>query len=306
MNARLCPSCSSLVESESALFCYNCGSELIPAGHLEKSDSPKKLTAVVPEPRQGSFPLWVLAVLLLVLFVSMSFYLAKKNLLSAVPPATKATPKNLADEFTSTASALPIAPYDLKDVEFGKLVPAEASLFLQSRLPSLILGKMLSTSQKEEFGQKTGLTLTEAVSFLGDDYGFAQLPKGFLFLFKVKDESFIKTKLSEFPKEVLRGEMVGDTLAVSNSGTIIEAVKAVSQEKQLSLSQTNDFAEGRRRLGPGQLFLYFKDRSLAQQTLRLIFGNGFLGDGLALLKGNAYVVDSVSGSARLVGVYGKE
>ena len=236
-----------------------------------------------------------------------SFYLLKPPVSKQTLSPTQGSLIDRANEFTSTVSALPVVPFELSSVDFASLVPAEATLFVQSRLPSLILQRLLGEEQEEEFNKKTGLTLSEATSFLGDDYAFAKTPGGFLFLFKVKDGEFIRTKIAEFSKDVLKGGLFEDTLVVSDSSEVIKEAEAAFNRKALSLSQVNEFFESRRRLPKsGQIFIYSKDKEMVREGLQMVFGKDIAGENLSQLTGSSFVIDSALGSAKIIGVYERQ
>lgn len=309
MNARLCPSCSSLIESESAFFCYSCGQELEAHASHEKEISPPPINLFREKQsnKKGFSPfILFLSALILVWLVSLSFYLARRDSLKGIPSPLSAEVKKDANELVSTAAALPIAPYDLTGSDLRDLIPAEARLLIQSRLPSLIIKGLLSEKQKDEFVKKTGLTVGEVLSFLDEDYLFARMDDGFLALFKVKDVDFVKKKIDEFSGEELLGEVFGNVLALSDSESVLKKTNAVFGKRALSLSQSSDFAEGLRRLPEfGQVLIYSQERDLIRHGLSLLFGDSILDQSLDSLSGSLFVISVVSGNAKITGVYGR-
>ncbi len=311
MNARLCPNCSALIESESAFFCYNCGQE-ITSPPPAKAVTPPVIGAKEPvRRRMGKSRLAsVLLIVLLVLTVSLTMLLIRKRPIQSQRPALSPTQSERplpSNEFVSTSSALPVAPFDFSTPDFASLVPSEATLYIQSRSPSLLLKRLLSQEQQDEFGKVSGLTFTEALSFLDDDYAYARGSEGFLFLSQVKDTDFVKSKLSEFGKEELLGELIGDILIVSDSDRLLKAVKSVSAKSRLSLSQVNHFFDGRRRLPKeGQALIYSEGKEGGLPEIsKILFGKDIFGDTPVDLRGSVFVVESVFGSAKIVGVYGQ-
>jgi len=253
----------------------------------------------------------VLLIVLLVLTVSLTMLLIRERptqpqrLTLSPTQSERSLPSN---EFVSTSSALPVAPFDFPGSDFASLIPSEATLYIQSRSPSLLLKRLLSESQQDEFREVSGLTFTEALSFLGDDYAYARGSEGFLFLSQVKDADFVKSKLSEFGKEEIRGELIGDILIVSDSDELLKAVKSVSAKSRLSLSQVNHFFDGRRQLPKsGQALIYSqgKEEGLPEVS-KILFGKDIFGDIPVDLRGSIFVVESVLGSAKIVGVYGQQ
>ena len=311
MNARLCPNCSALIESESALFCYNCGQELVvshaevPRSSVDPTNQPTKISSAKKSP--GSRLVFSL-LFLIVLSLSIIgwFVFNDKKIERVTLSPTQSTPLPLANEYVSTVSALPVAPYSLADTDFASLVPKEASLFIQSRTPALLLKRMLTDKNKEEFTKKTGLTLTEALSFLGDDYAVAEISEGFLFLSKVKDVDFVKAKVKEYSNEIITAVVVDDVLAVSDSPDILDKVNFASSRKLLSLTQDSEFFESQRNLSKvGQALIFSRDKDILKEGLQMLFGKEIINADLDQLQGKSFVIDSASGSAKIVGSYGK-
>lgn len=311
MNARLCPNCSALIESESALFCYNCGQELV----ISHTDVPHSNVDSLPaQPARASAkksPGSLLVLFLLFLIVLSGIILGwfvfnDKRIERVTLSPTQSVLPPLANEYVSTVSALPVAPYNLADIDFASLVPAQASLFIQSRTPALLLKRALTDKDKEQFSKKTGLTLTEALSFLGDDYAVAKMSEGFLFLSKVKDVDFVKVKIKEYSNEVIAGVVVDDVLAVSDSPDILDKVGLASSRKLLSLTQDSEFFESQRNLSKvGQALIFSRDKDSLNDGLQTLFGTEIVNTDLDQLKGKSFVIDSASGSTKIVGSYGK-
>ena len=312
MNARLCPNCSALIESESALFCYNCGQELV-VSHAEvprsnvdgPANQPAKVSSAKKSP--GSRLVFFLLFLIVLFFSIIGWFVFNDKKIERVTLSpTQSTPLPLANEYVSTVSALPVAPYSLADTDFASLVPKEASLFIQSRTPALLLKRMLTDKNKEEFTKKTGLTLTEALSFLGDDYAVAEISEGFLFLSKVKDVDFVKAKVKEYSNEIITGVVVDGVLAVSDSPDILDKVNFASSRKLLSLTQDSEFFESQRNLSKvGQALIFSRDKDILKEGLQMLFGKEIINADLDQLQGKSFVIDSASGSVKIVGSYGK-
>lgn len=310
MNARLCPKCQALIESESAFFCYNCGEVLAEPG--SKTTSPEETTEKPLPAEKKRRSGWLVSLTLTTLTVAVLasglvlFRIQKEALKpSALSPTQNSNLEPPANEFVSTVSAIPVAPFELTGNIFSDILPAEAAFFIRSRSPILLLRRVMSEKLGEEFTKKTGLTLNEAVSFIGEDYAYAEMTEGFAFLSKVKDTDFIRAKLTEFSKEEVRGQLLDDILVVSNSNEILKKVSQAAKKTTLPLSQLTDFSEGRRRLPEtGQAFIYTKDSDSLKKALNIFFGGG-LDEASVKLQGKAFVVDSVSGSLKITGVYGK-
>lgn len=311
MNARLCPNCSALIESASALFCYNCGQEL-PLSHTESSHAPASLINPTPKdaPKKSLIPIFVFLFFASILILTITFLRQTVFKNEQIERTTLSPTQNSSlppvNEYVSTVPALPVAPYSLEEAGFASLIPSEASLFIQSRTPALLLKRTLTEQNKEQFSKKTGLSLTEALSFLSDDYAYAKLPGGFLFLSKVKDVDFVKSKIREYSNEVIGGIVVGDVLAVSDSPDILNKVNLSSNRKLLSLEEDSEFFESRRNLPKiGQATIFSRDGDLFREGLVLLFGKDAINADLDQLKGRSFIIDSVSGSLKIIGSYGK-
>ncbi len=311
MNVRLCPNCSALIESESALFCYSCGQELA-ASHTDVPYSNVAGPLTQPTKVSARKSPGSLLVIFFILPVILSgallgwFVFNSKKIERATLSPTQGASLPLANEYVSTVSALPVAPYNLADTDFASLVPSQASLFIQSRSPALLLKRVLADKDKEQFSKKTGLTLTEAFSFLGDDYAVAEMPEGFLFLSKVRDVDFVKAKIKEYSNEIIAGVVIDDVLAVSDSPGILDKVISISSRKLLSLGQDTEFFESQRNLSKmGQALIFSRDQDLLKEGLRMLFGKEIINMDLEQLKGKSFIIDSAAGSVKIVGGYGK-
>src|SRR3989344_3914926 len=89
MSVRICPRCSTLIESRSAIFCYNCGQELSrPDGGGNASDPAKEISPKTTRTRKPSigviFLLLFVSFLFSVLIISLLYFRVKGNRLPSV------------------------------------------------------------------------------------------------------------------------------------------------------------------------------------------------------------------------------
>jgi hypothetical protein len=95
-------------------------------------------------------------------------------------------------------------------------------------------------------------------------------------------------------------------LAVSDSSDILDKVKFASNRKLLSLAQDSEFFESQRNLSKvGQALIFSRDKDLLKEGLQMLFGKEIINADLDQLQGKSFVIDSASGSAKIVGSYGK-
>lgn len=311
MNARLCPHCSALIESESALFCYSCGGEL----ELPSRPDSSAVIKEAPTPSWGGQAprsLWPAASLFL-LFLGVSFaafYLIffHRERVGIRPGALSPTQPSvipLTNEFVSTVSALPVSPFDLSRPTFSEIVPADVPVFWQSRSPVILLRRLLGESEKEDLAEVTGLTLDEAVSFLDEDYAFIGSESGSAFLARVKDSDFVKAKIAEAVDTRVKARLFGDRLVVSDSESVLKEISSVVGKSKLSLWQKTEFFDGLRQLPKvGQALIYVQKSSLLPGFLDRIFDSALFEGGLTGLSGQTFILDSSLGSVKVTGIYG--
>lgn len=304
MNARLCPNCSSLIESDVSFFCYNCGEELPPLKSEAKSPATGEDHTTPRRKTRVSLTSFLITLVFCLWFGlvagSLYFFLQRSGRLGGTSaPSSVLKPYR---EFVATTAALPIAPFDFGASNLTDFLPTEVDLSIQGRLPALILARLMSDDQRGEFQEKTGLTLPEAISFLDDDYVFAKKSDHFLLLFRLKDANFVKTKVEEFSSsKTLVGQVFNDVLVISNSTALSQAVLDVVGKRALSLTQTKDFAEAHRLLPKsGQLLVYARERPRSFDFLRQFLGDSFE-EGLTKVGGESFVVTVESGNLKLVG-----
>lgn len=307
MSVRVCSQCSALVKSDLALFCYNCGAEF---ERREKVESETEPSPVITPPlaikSKRSHWIWPLTSFLIFLtfFLILQFHFFSSQVKKIVsPPTLKQADSSGWREFVSTSSALPVSPYDLTEFSFASLIPADAQLFIQSRLPMILLRKMISEEDGKKLTKITGLSLGEAVSFLADDYAYARIPEGSAFLGRIKSPEFVKSKITELTASPLSARVLSDILVVSGSSKTIEAILAVDKKSRLSLNQVAAFTEGRRNLPKfGQLVVYASDKNERTRFMTLIFGEA-VGDVLETVPGEVWLIDNALGSLRITSAY---
>ncbi len=296
MSVHLCPRCSTLIESESALFCYNCGQELERGFELL---NPSLQTPVLKTSSRSVFWLGPPFLLLLLLLLSLSlFYLSRKMELS--PPTA---PRSSNNEFISTVSALPISPFAFGKYQFGSLSPATVEFYLESSNPKIFLEKLFGEKERRELEEKVGLNLSEISSFFEPNFAYIKSATGSAFLTVGKDLDFLKDRTNKFGRqERLHSRVLSNYFVVSDSLSLLAEIESVYQKTDLPLSLTARYREVQKALPPeGQIFVQATDVESLKAALGVYF-NGKLDSAFESLRGSSFVITVVGGSTVVRGL----
>lgn len=302
---RLCPRCSTLIESGSAIFCYNCGQELLSsAAPTEPADEILPEKKISPSQRPSPFQLFlIIFTFCLSLGLLFFFFLWRFNNGRPRGPVLKPT----ANDFVSTISALPQAPVNFGKEAYPALTPATADLYLEGGSLKNFLLKFLDGQSQKRLENHLGLTLEEAISFSEPSFAFIKSASASALLTRSRDLEFVKSRLSKLQEgpalENLQVDLVGDVLVVTDSATFLRDIRQTSQKSQLSLSMTAGFLETSKKLPrEGQLFIYSSNLENVFRVLKIFFGPG-LESAVGSLRGTAFVVSNRSGSVVLEGIH---
>jgi len=262
---RICPHCQEEIRSRQAYFCHRCGAELPPPPEVEEAAPIEVQPELKKEHKRGRLPVvaaTVLVALIVAAGVGVGYFHLKPfqpSLPSFLPPA----PKN--EAFVDNLSfAVPNHPFSAKGL--SEIVPADVDLYLESVDPEVLLPSLISVedwSEVESFSsEKLGLSVSEATSFLEDEFAVVQESTASAFLARVRDADFIEQKISEAGSfEEWQAKMVNGFLVVSNSPELIQKIEEAQKKLTLNLSLTPGFAEARKQLpSTGQVFYYGKKR----------------------------------------------
>lgn len=306
LQLRICPKCGAEIKSKTAFFCYACGEEL---------EAPK--FAVSPEPQKSpplqkeiSFAvpyffilfakLGGLFLLILVLGAGIGVGISHfRGRLAKTPPSTP-NRAIVEENFPGLAPALP------GKGNLPELTPATVSLYLEGTKPEVVLPKIFEESFGEELENQVGLNLTEAASFLEEQFALFERQETtagseIAFVAKARDTDFVAQQLEKLPSESsVSAVLIENFLVVSNSRGLTEEVERSLRKLTLSLALKTEFAESRRHLPEeGKLLLFFASRDEAwreKSSLKRVY-DWIPGD----LSGNGFVFVEEKGKTLVVG-----
>lgn len=303
---RLCPRCSTLIESSSAVFCYTCGQEM-----PNSSFSQTLTVAEAPTEKQirptKKFLSRRFFLVFFTLLVSLGFFIlllfSRFKSVNHSPNILKPT----ANDFVSTVSALPQATINFGKDTYTSLTPAATKLYLEGGSLKNFLAKFLDGASQRLLEERLGLTLEETVSFFDPSFAFIKSASGSALLAQSRDREFVKSRITKMQKDGglknLQIDLLGEVLVVSDSLNFLNDIRAASQKTQLSLSMTAQFLETLKKLPrQGQLLIYSSDIESVYLTLKIFFGPN-LENALNSLRGTSFVISSRSGSVVLVGIH---
>lgn len=301
MSVRICPRCSTLIESGSAIFCYNCGQEL-------EHFSPSSIQARVPpeflvkslKSSKGSkrfvFFLIVVPALLMILIFSLVYLRARPVFYAPIP----ASP--LVNEFESTISALPISPFNFGKYNFASLVPADADLYLESYNQKLFLEKLLESKTLKDVQDQVGLNLEETTSFFEPEFAYVESSSSAALIGVAKDLEFLKSRSAKISDPRVKWLAADPFFVIANSSAFLKEIENTSQAKSLSLSSLAKFRESLKNLPPqGQILIYTTTSAQKLSAFQIFFGHN-LDAVLSLLKGQSFVVTAMKGSVLVKGL----
>lgn len=303
---RLCPRCSTLIESGSAVFCYTCGQE------MSSSTASQTLTPdeTSPEKQARSNKKFLSQRFFLVFFTLLgglgffSLILFSRFKSDPRPPNIL---KPTANDFVSTLSALPQATITFGKDAYTSLTPAATELYLEGGSLKNFLTKFIDGASQKLLEESLGLTLEETTSFFDPSFAFIKSASGSALLAQSRDREFVKSRITKLQKDGglqnLQVDLLGDVLVVSDDLNFLSDIRAVSQKTQLSLAMTAQFLETLKKLPrQGQLLIYSSNLESVSSALKIFFGSG-LENALDSLRGTSFVISSRSGSVVLVGTH---
>ena len=299
MSVRICPRCSTLIESKSAIFCYNCGQEL---NHTSVSGDAVVSAGVPKAPKKSggrtSLPVFIfLTFLLAVLLFGSLLYLQISRTKSS-----GALLRPSSNEFVSTVSALPVSPFSFGKQNFASLTPASVDLYLEGSNPELFLERVLSPANKKSLESKVGLNLDEMTSFFEGEFAYVESSGSAAMIGVGKDMDFLKDRAAKLSGESLKVQVLDQYFAVSNSDNLLKDIGAAYKKTTLPLSLTAKFQETLRHLpSAGQVLIYSENLDDALLAFRLYFGFK-LDLAVSSLRGTSFVVNGISGSTVIKGL----
>ena len=303
MSVRICPRCSTLIESASAIFCYNCGQEL---GHSGTSETTGKPKAIFSKPheyvrKKGSsfyFFLFLIPILILFLVVSVFYLLAIRKSLQT--PLLKPS----SNEFVSTVSALPISPVKFGKYDFASIVPASASLYLEGNNLRLFLDKFLGSEDKKNVESKVGLNLDEVSSFFEPEFALVASPSSIALIGIGKDSDFLKERSLKLAREKIKSQVMDQYFVVSDSEPLLRDIQNTYKKISLSLTMTAKYQETVKHLPDlGQILIYSENLESTMFALKMYFGEK-LRSPISFLSGTSFVITAGNGSTVIKGING--
>lgn len=288
LRLRICPNCQEEIRSQKAYFCHRCGTEP-PPPRIEETppveiesrveDKPvrkRRLAVVVTGRSVGSSHssstkvAVALCVLLSLAAAGISVYYFRTNLSRPSLPSLPSAPKN---EVFVADIGFEVENHPFSAKGLSEIVPADVDLYLESIDPEILLPSLVSDenwSEVESFvSDQLGLNVSEATSFLEDEFAVVQESTASAFLARAKDVDFLEQKASEVGececlpagRQGWQAKMVNGFLVVSNSSELIHAIEEARKKLTLNLSLTSGFAEARKKLPQtGQIFVYGEKR----------------------------------------------
>lgn len=301
MSVRICPRCSTLIESRSAIFCYNCGQELArpdageALGVSAKGVLPR--TSGAEKPSVGiNFFLLLVPFLIFILLFSVLYLRTRGNLVSSV------LLKPTSNEFVSTISALPVSPVNFGKYNFGSLVPASAELYLESYNPKLFLEKLLDSQDQRDLESKVGLSLDEITSFVEPEFAFVESSSSAALIVVGKDLDFLNSRADKISDPKFKTLSVDSYFIISNSESFLREISLTQAKSVLSLASLAKFQESLKNLPKnGQILLYSSSLERSILALRIYFGH-FLDLAVSSLSGTSFVVSADAGNVVIRGL----
>lgn len=304
---RLCPRCSTLIESSSAIFCYNCGQELGKTSLTARGSLPATVSSGASESKKKSAAfsfLIFLCLSLLVILVLSYFYLERSRI-----PRRLVAPSS--HEFVSTLAALPLAPVFFGKPQFADLAPADADLYLEGASLKNFLSSFLSLEARRQIEVRTSLTLEELTSFFDSPFAFVRIfsneSTASALLAVSRDPEFVGRRVAKLAAEKNLGELktisLGSYFIVSDSSDLIREISRTYEKTSLALSMTAAYLEALKKLpDQGQLLIYGRSARSLNPALHIFFGQA-LDEPAQSLGSRALVVGSSSGSTVLKGIH---
>jgi|GEM_PF-3753815 len=301
MSVRICPRCSTLIESRSAIFCYNCGQELsrasIPSGGLASASSYSKSSKKAISQRVTIFFLVLLtSVLTVLLFASFVYFGAFKteNYKAIIRPSS--------NEFVSTVSALPISPFGFGKQNFTSITPNSVDLYLESSNPKLFLERVLSAGDKKILESKVGLNLDEITSFFEPEFAYVESSSSAAVLGVGKDLEFLSNRSTKLSGEKVKTLVLDQFFIVSSSDDLLRGIENAYKKVTIPLSLTAKFQETVKHLPTsGQVLIYSESLDSTLAAFKYYFGSK-LNLAVASLSGTSFVINGVSGSTVIKGL----
>lgn len=299
MSVRICPRCSTPIESATAVFCYHCGQELAELAFVEERSSPASTSTrrLAPPNKSLIFSLVLLFWLILVLSGAIFWSAQGRFEPKLKKPVGGAFSSLDQKSFVATFSALPIAPANFDLLSYAALAPATSDLFLTGFGLKYFLTQLLSREQVKTTEALVGLNTDEIVSFFENNFAHLRQASRSALLLTGKDPEFIKSRLAKIPTSFGRSFVFSAQVILSDDETFLKEIKATADGTNLSLAQTARFQEAVKDLPrQGQFFILGRLPADLFVPLEIYFGPSVF-DSVKTLKGLALVVSAQGGNA---------
>jgi len=294
LRLRICPNCQEEIYSQKAYFCHRCGAELPPPPEIEKPSRAETKPKVKEEKKKARVSKLLIIITTTIFFAALAIvgnhYFRYFSKIELFPPPSPPPPKN--ETFVADIS-FEVANHPFSAKGLSEVVPADVDLYLESIDPEILLPSLISPEDwskiQSVFSEKLGLSVSEAASFLEDEFAVVQEATASAFLARARDVDFLEQKIAEVGEyNSWQAKVVEGILVISNSPDLIRRIEEAQKKLTLNLSLTPGFAEARKKLPKtGQIFYYGKKRL------------DFIPDSI---KGKAFVVSKKDGGVIITGL----
>jgi len=264
LRLRICPNCQEETYSKEAYFCHRCGAELSSPPKIKKVsiESPSKIKKKTHS-RQAPTVVVVAALVgaLLSALGGGVYYFCSKNQ-SPLPPK----PQSFKNETSLSSVSFEVQNHPFSAKGLSEIVPADVDLYLESVDPEVLLPSLVPEEGwlgiEAVFLERIGLSVSDAASFLEEEFAFIRQASSSAFLARARDVDFLEQKLAENEEgEGWKAKVAGGFLIISSSSDLIHKIEEAQKKLTLNLSLTSGFVEARKELPKtGQIFFYGKKR----------------------------------------------
>jgi len=267
---RTCPKCHKTIRSDSALFCYHCGSVLgIMDGKNDESKIPANETGSNPKQPlacKSRFPKTALLFFFLALILAGGYFGYTKFKNQKKPSNDIISPVDLSKdqkfEIDLANLDITLSPGAFNANILSQISPVSVDFFIALNNPSSFYENFIEKDSKVDINNLTGLSVEEVASFLEPSFFIIGREKSWAFIAKTKNKEFLQTKLEEINTKDLEYEisLVGDFLIITNDVNILNEIENVEKGTSLSLSKDAFFVEAVKNLPTdGVALVFYRD-----------------------------------------------
>lgn len=268
---RVCPKCNKTVKSDSAAFCYYCGSIL---GIPEKENGG---TAQIPQEKiepqikdastkQSKFPkvAILLPIFMLILaggyFGYTKFIIPQKVSSEIISPVDSSKEQTFEVDLSAIDIKLSTGTFNVSAL--AQTAPVSVDSFILLNNPDTFYENFIEENSKVDINGLTGLSVEEIASFLESSFAIITREDSWAFIAKIKNKEFLETKLEEIDTKSIEYEIsiMGDFLIISNDVNILSEIANIEEGTSLSLSKDAFFVEAIKNLPlEGAALAFYRD-----------------------------------------------